>query len=82
MNWTVGRWKHVRWLKHLVNTHSSFREMPTFGRDTIRRFSANVSELKQLAARDFEDILQVWHLNFFRRRSNTELDYEVRYSSV
>lgn len=33
--------------------------MPTFGRDTIRRFSSNISELKKLAARDFEDILQV-----------------------
>lgn len=33
--------------------------MPTFGRDTIRRFANNISELKKLAARDFEDILQV-----------------------
>jgi hypothetical protein len=33
--------------------------VPTFGRDTIRWFSANISELKKLAARDFEDILQV-----------------------
>ncbi|KAF7970284.1 hypothetical protein HWV62_24482 [Athelia sp. TMB] len=35
-----------------------FRQIPSFGRDTIRRFSNNVSELKQLAARDYEDILQ------------------------
>lgn len=33
--------------------------MPTFGRDTIRRFRSNVSEMKQLAARDYEDMLQV-----------------------
>ena len=33
--------------------------MPTFGRDTIRHFHKNVSELKRMAARDFEDILQV-----------------------
>jgi hypothetical protein len=33
--------------------------MPTFGSDTIRRFGTNVSEMKQLAARDYEDILQV-----------------------
>jgi hypothetical protein len=33
--------------------------VPTFGRGTIRRFSSNISELKKLAARDFEDILQV-----------------------
>ena len=37
----------------------SFRQVPTFGRDTIRRFHKNVSGLKRLAARDFEDILQV-----------------------
>lgn len=36
-----------------------FRLIPTFGRSTIRRFVNNVSEMKKLAARDFEDILQV-----------------------
>ncbi|THG95202.1 hypothetical protein EW026_g6403 [Hermanssonia centrifuga] len=35
-----------------------FRQVPTFGRYTIRRFSNNVSGMKKLAARDFEDILQ------------------------
>ncbi|KAI9066045.1 hypothetical protein FKP32DRAFT_1529601, partial [Trametes sanguinea] len=35
-----------------------FANVPTFGRDTIRRFSANVAGLKKLAARDFEDLLQ------------------------
>ena len=37
----------------------SFRQVPTFGRDIIRRFRKNVSELKKMAARDFEDVLQV-----------------------
>lgn len=36
-----------------------FRLVPTFGRGTIRKFSKNTSEMKKLAARDFEDILQV-----------------------
>lgn len=36
-----------------------FREVPTFGRDTIRRFSSNAAAMKKLAARDFEDLLQV-----------------------
>ena len=36
-----------------------FRQIPTFGRDTIRRFRSNVSEMRQFAARDYEDILQV-----------------------
>lgn len=33
--------------------------MPSFGKDTIRKFVANTSELKKLAARNFEDLLQV-----------------------
>lgn len=37
---------------------SRYRKVPSFGRDTIRRFSNNISELKQLAARDYEDMLQ------------------------
>ena len=37
-----------------------FRKVPAFGRDTIRSFlSGNVADLKKLAARDYEDILQV-----------------------
>jgi hypothetical protein len=35
-----------------------FRLIPTFG-STIRRFSRNSAEMKKLAARDFEDLLQV-----------------------
>ncbi|KAI6160826.1 hypothetical protein EDD17DRAFT_1482783, partial [Pisolithus thermaeus] len=35
-----------------------FQLVPTFGQDTIQRFSNNVSGLTKLAARDFEDILQ------------------------
>ena len=36
-----------------------FNLVPTFGRDTIRRFGGNVSAFKRPAARTFEDILQV-----------------------
>lgn len=38
---------------------NSYREVPTFGRDTIQKFSSNCSGMKRLAARDFEDLLQV-----------------------
>ncbi|KAK7021661.1 GLOBIN domain-containing protein, partial [Favolaschia claudopus] len=38
--------------------NSRFRQIPTFGRGTIRRFHRNVSDMKKMAARDFEDILQ------------------------
>ncbi|TEB29042.1 hypothetical protein FA13DRAFT_1597683, partial [Coprinellus micaceus] len=64
----IGVWKSlfIQLLRLLeaVNTsrlnvlNGRFRQMPTFGRDTIRRFRSNVSEMKQLAARDYEDILQ------------------------
>jgi hypothetical protein len=36
-----------------------FRAVPTFGSSTIRCFATNASEMKKLAARDFEDLLQV-----------------------
>ncbi|KAF7293837.1 hypothetical protein HMN09_01179600 [Mycena chlorophos] len=35
-----------------------YRLMPTFARDTIRRFTNNTSAMKKLAAHDYEDILQ------------------------
>ena len=38
--------------------------MPTFGKDTIRKFTKNCSELKKMAARDFEDLLQVGDAHF------------------
>lgn len=46
-------------LNHDTHYFKSYREVPTFGRDTIRKFSSNCSEMKRLAARDFEDLLQV-----------------------
>ena len=36
-----------------------YRMVPTFGHDTIRKFASNTSEMKNMAARDFEDLLQV-----------------------
>lgn len=36
-----------------------YREIPTFGRSTIRKFSNNASSMKKLAARNYEDLLQV-----------------------
>jgi hypothetical protein len=38
---------------------ASFRDIPTFSSSTIRRFATNALEMKKLAARDFEDLLQV-----------------------
>lgn len=46
------------------NKFCRFREVPTFGRDTIRRFTRNSSELKKMAAWNYEDFLQVCDLIF------------------
>ncbi|KIJ57457.1 hypothetical protein HYDPIDRAFT_64582, partial [Hydnomerulius pinastri MD-312] len=35
-----------------------YRMVPTFGGGTIRKFDSNTSEMKRMAARDFEDMLQ------------------------
>lgn len=43
----------------LCNHKSRYRDIPTFGHDTIRKFVKNVSGMSKLAARDFEDLLQV-----------------------
>ena len=44
-----------------TNPHTSFHQVPPFGKGAIRRFPPNVSEVRQYAARHFEDILQVCH---------------------
>ncbi|KAI0337344.1 hypothetical protein BDW22DRAFT_1468571 [Trametopsis cervina] len=43
---------------NLLKLNVRFRNVPTFGRDTIRKFQNNISGMKQFAARDFEDCLQ------------------------
>lgn len=50
---TAGYWGLI------FSVTTRFRAMPTFGSSTIRRFATNASEMKKLAARDFEDLLQV-----------------------
>ncbi|TEB33312.1 hypothetical protein FA13DRAFT_1589061, partial [Coprinellus micaceus] len=35
-----------------------YRATPAFGRDTIRKFGTNASEMQRKAARDYEDLLQ------------------------
>ncbi|THH19110.1 hypothetical protein EW146_g1980 [Bondarzewia mesenterica] len=64
----LGVWKAI--LTHLLRIlyaaggdsiqklNQRFRQVPTFGRDTICKFSNNVSGMKKLAGRDFEDLLQ------------------------
>ncbi|RXW13768.1 hypothetical protein EST38_g12086 [Candolleomyces aberdarensis] len=68
----IGVWKRL--FIHLIRllnafTHPSgptlaaeldfrYRSTPTFGRDSIRKFSTNASEMKRRAARDYENLLQ------------------------
>ncbi|KAG1872303.1 hypothetical protein DFJ58DRAFT_635155, partial [Suillus subalutaceus] len=48
-----------KFLLHLLMDLNRYKATPTFGRGTIRKFNSNVSAMKHLAARDFEDLLQV-----------------------
>jgi len=41
------------------NIQLRFRHIPSYGNGVIRKFADNTSEMKKLAARDFENILQV-----------------------
>ncbi|KAJ6549893.1 hypothetical protein B0H19DRAFT_952188 [Mycena capillaripes] len=63
VNWTNGE-SLLYNDSHLSLTERRFRKIPNFGRSTIRRFHANVSEMKKMAARDFEDILQCCYAAF------------------
>ncbi|KAG5634841.1 hypothetical protein H0H81_000543 [Sphagnurus paluster] len=66
----LGIWKalftHLIWVlfaaapdgRLVTELDRRFRNIPTFGSSTIRRFANNASEMKKLAARDFEDLLQ------------------------
>ncbi|KAJ3537255.1 hypothetical protein NM688_g6717 [Phlebia brevispora] len=44
---------------HLINElNARFRQVPVFGENTIRKFAANVSDMSNMAALHYEDILQ------------------------
>jgi hypothetical protein len=47
----------------LLMSTCRYRRVPTFGRGTIRLFHENASSMKKLAARDYEDLLQVYFVN-------------------
>lgn len=70
----LGVWKAV--FKHLLRIlyahgdstistlNERYRAVPTFGRTTIRKFTDNASAMKKLAARNYEDLLQVCRVYF------------------
>ena len=53
-------------VSYLFRSHIGDRycNVPPFGRSTIRKFHNNASAMKKLAARDFEDLLQVYFIFF------------------
>jgi hypothetical protein len=46
-------------MQHTDSITFRFRHIPSYGNGVIRKFANNTSEMKRLAARDFENILQV-----------------------
>lgn len=48
----------------VATLNERYRAISTFGTSTIRPFANNASEMKKLAARDFEDLLQVCSMSF------------------
>ncbi|KAJ3526888.1 hypothetical protein NMY22_g9993 [Coprinellus aureogranulatus] len=68
----IGVWKrlyiHLMRLLHAFSSgegvtltaelDSRYRATPSFGRDTIRKFPLNASQMRRKAARDFENLLQ------------------------
>jgi len=71
-------------LTHGLNPYYRFRDIPTFGRGTIRCFANNVSDMKKLAGRDFEDILQVGPIvmTFIRCNHLISIISKVHYPSL
>jgi hypothetical protein len=53
------RFVAISYRERYVNNVIRFRLVPTFGQSTIRQFGNNASEMKKMAARNFEDLLQV-----------------------
>lgn len=53
----------VEWILTCSNipyiSQHRYRLVPSFAKDTIRKFSNNASQMKNLAATNFEDLLQV-----------------------
>ncbi|KAE9387585.1 hypothetical protein BT96DRAFT_754078, partial [Gymnopus androsaceus JB14] len=52
------RMVHFLGSKNVQEMNRRFRNIPTFGRSTIRKICKNVSDMKNVAARDYEDYLQ------------------------
>lgn len=56
--------------------------VPPFGRAVIRRFGANASAMKKMAARNFEDLLQVREAHFLNHVKLTKISAQYRFLKI
>lgn len=82
VSWIVGEYTIYSSFFPAYLNFISYRQLPTFGSDTIRQFSANASEMKKMAARDYEDLLQVVKLIYFCIQILLKFDHLVFYSCI
>ncbi|KAG9122310.1 hypothetical protein FRC07_001374 [Ceratobasidium sp. 392] len=64
---------HTQGQGAVVTLDSRLQQVPSFPPDIIRGFKSNVSEMKKLAARDFEDTLQGHALSKLRTHTDSTL---------
>lgn len=82
---TLSAELNLRWgvnafgLGLFIDASVRYRSVPSFGRDTVRKFPLNVSEMKRKAARDYEDLLQVSLPLNDRPMSRSHMTNSVRY---
>ena len=55
----------------------SYRAISSFGKDAVRKFSANSSEMKHMAARDLENLLQVLFFGDIHAVSDSRLQCAI-----
>ena len=58
-NWITSNVSDFVFEPAVLGIGTRYRNIPTFGKNTIRKFSRNTSEMKKLVAHDWEDMLQV-----------------------
>ena len=63
--------------RRVDDLNARYRQTPTFSGSTIRQFANNAADMKKLAARDFEDLLQVTYCDGNQRVSVTNLECSV-----
>lgn len=60
-----ARYVPLKSISLLLTLSARFRQIPSFGRGTVRRFCSNASEMKKLAGHNYDNLLavSVWALS-------------------